>query len=173
MLSGIYAARNLVGGDYDVWSVNTEQEYHEEGAAEDVVAAPSDRLIPMPLSPTDGPIITPEEILDAAFARIDPVALGAAFGSVASLGIFLATTILLVKGGPHVGRNLSLLAHYLQGFRVSVTGSLLGALEVGALGAGLGYVAATLRNQGLAAYAWLLRIPSQPQPSRRGDEVNK
>lgn len=31
MLTGIYAARNILGADYDVWSVNTERSYHENG----------------------------------------------------------------------------------------------------------------------------------------------
>lgn len=30
MLSAMYAARNLVGGDYDLWEVNVERSYHEE-----------------------------------------------------------------------------------------------------------------------------------------------
>lgn len=30
MLSAMYAARNLVGGSYDVWDVNVERSYHEE-----------------------------------------------------------------------------------------------------------------------------------------------
>ena len=30
MLTGLYAARNINGGKFDVWSANTEQEYHEE-----------------------------------------------------------------------------------------------------------------------------------------------
>jgi protoporphyrinogen oxidase len=30
MLSAIYAARNLAGGDHDVWHVNVERSYHEE-----------------------------------------------------------------------------------------------------------------------------------------------
>jgi len=30
ILSGFYAARNIMGGDYDVWSVNEEKEYGEE-----------------------------------------------------------------------------------------------------------------------------------------------
>lgn len=30
MLTGVYAARNVTGERYDVWSVNTEREYHEE-----------------------------------------------------------------------------------------------------------------------------------------------
>jgi protoporphyrinogen oxidase len=31
MVTGVYAARNIMGGDHDVWAVNTEKEYHEEG----------------------------------------------------------------------------------------------------------------------------------------------
>ena len=31
MLTGLYAVRNLLLGDnYDLWSVNAEQDYHEE-----------------------------------------------------------------------------------------------------------------------------------------------
>jgi len=30
MLTGVYAARNVTGETNDVWSVNTEMEYHEE-----------------------------------------------------------------------------------------------------------------------------------------------
>src|SRR5262249_31258957 len=32
MLTAILAARNILGGHYDLWKVNVEQEYHEEGA---------------------------------------------------------------------------------------------------------------------------------------------
>lgn len=35
MLTGVYAARNIAGADYDVWSVNTELEYHEESVTDD------------------------------------------------------------------------------------------------------------------------------------------
>jgi protoporphyrinogen oxidase len=30
LLSGLYAARNLYGSAYDLWNINTEEEYHEE-----------------------------------------------------------------------------------------------------------------------------------------------
>ncbi len=49
MLTGIYAARNLMGGQYDVWSVNTEMEYHEEG--QKVPATEADRLMPLRPAP--------------------------------------------------------------------------------------------------------------------------
>ena len=32
MLTAMLAARNILGGHYDLWQVNVEQEYHEEGA---------------------------------------------------------------------------------------------------------------------------------------------
>ncbi len=148
MLAGIYAARNLAGAEYDVWSVNTETEYHEEGR----VPAAAERLAPVP-----APETAAERVLEAAFARLDPIALGVAFGSVAGLGLFLSTAILLVKGGPMVGRNLSLLAHYLIGFDVSWAGAFVGLLQAALGGFALGGVVAVLRNWGLAAYASLLR----------------
>lgn len=30
MLTGLFAARNVLGGSYDVWSVNTERSYYED-----------------------------------------------------------------------------------------------------------------------------------------------
>jgi protoporphyrinogen oxidase len=34
MLTGIYAARNILGGNYDLWSVNVDAEYYEAGAVQ-------------------------------------------------------------------------------------------------------------------------------------------
>ena len=31
MLTALFAARNILGGNYDLWQVNVDQEYHEEG----------------------------------------------------------------------------------------------------------------------------------------------
>lgn len=45
MLTGIYAARNILGGKFDVWSVNTETEYHEEGSAPES-SMDSSRMVP-------------------------------------------------------------------------------------------------------------------------------
>ena len=35
MLSAMYAARNVLGGEYDVWNVNVERSYHEKMEVED------------------------------------------------------------------------------------------------------------------------------------------
>jgi protoporphyrinogen oxidase len=46
MLTGIYAARNTVGATHNVWTVNTEKDYHEEGQLEKTPYR--ERLVPMP-----------------------------------------------------------------------------------------------------------------------------
>ena len=43
MLTGVYAARNVCGADYDVWDVNVDGEYHEEGSDH---ARRGERLVP-------------------------------------------------------------------------------------------------------------------------------
>ncbi len=35
-MTGLLAARNILGADYDVWSVNVDAEYHESGTAPDL-----------------------------------------------------------------------------------------------------------------------------------------
>jgi protoporphyrinogen oxidase len=122
MLTGIWAARNVAGEKNDVWSVNVEQEYHEE------VSRPADRAVP------SKKVRDLEEVLDEVFARFDPLAMGVAVGSVAALALYVATTSLLIKGGEAVGPNLSLLGQYLFGFSATWRGALIGALEAGILG---------------------------------------
>ena len=156
MLTGVYAARNIAGANYDVWSVNVEQEYHEEGVARELPAG--DRAVPTAVRPE--PAVTPmspDELVEAAFARLDPVALGAALGLVAGVGTFFATASLLLQGGLKVGANLSLLSQYLWGYSVTWPGALRGLVQGGVGGFALGYVAASLRNWGVNAYASLLR----------------
>jgi protoporphyrinogen oxidase len=125
MLTGMYAARNIAGaGRHDLWSVNVEDEYHEEGGA-----AWGDRPVPERLPAADV-----ERLLGEAFARYHPVALGSAVGAVAAAGLFAATALLLVRGGDPLGPNLSLVANYLLGYEVSWPGAALGAAEAAAGG---------------------------------------
>src|SRR5262249_18074258 len=49
MLTGLYAARNLAGEKLDVWSVNTEKEYLEEGGTAGSVSGA--RLVPVAVIP--------------------------------------------------------------------------------------------------------------------------
>ncbi len=171
MLTAVYAARNIVGDKHDVWSVNTEMEYHEEervkrSAAKPVIASPEpttaavsgDRLVPQRL--------TPEELIEAAFAKLDPVALGAAVGTVGGLSLLVATVALLLKGGEVVGPTLALLNNILLGFSVTWQGALLGSLEAGVIGFMVGFLFASLRNGGIDAYAWLLQRRAMAESQR-------
>src|SRR5262249_43890723 len=53
MLTGVFAARNIAGAHYDIWSVNVEKEYHEEG--EEVEVPAGDRMTPRRVAPAAEP----------------------------------------------------------------------------------------------------------------------
>ncbi len=154
MLAGVYAARNLNGAHLDVWSVNTEAAYHEEVSTPSSVA--SERLVPSPLHAPGAAVLSAERVIERAFARLDPVALGAAFAVVAGVGLFLATAVLLLNGATRL-EEVALLGQYFLGFSVTWKGAVIGLLEAAAGGFALGYATARLRNHALAAYATRLR----------------
>lgn len=138
MLAGVLAARNIAGESHDVWAINVEQDYLE--AADDSAEATGRRAPQPALAPSV------EVLLRHAFARYDPLALGVAVGVVAGLGLFLATAILLLRGGEPLGPTLSLLGNYLFGYRVSWPGALIGSVEAGVGGFALGYLIARQIN---------------------------
>jgi hypothetical protein len=165
MLTGVYAARNVIGEHYDVWSVNTELEYQEEGQV--TLGTAGDRLVPIPLPVTETPQApAPDEIIAAAFTDLDPPALGVAIGVVSGMGIFLMTAVLLLKGGPQVGPNLALLCYYLPGFTMTWRGALVGLVDAGIGGFILGSLGAWLRNWGMASYVALVRRRAAAQARR-------
>lgn len=164
MLTGVYAARNITGETNDVWSVNTEMEYHEETHTNGHQTG--DRLIPTRVKPETEPKSSMDDIMEKVFARLDPLALGISVGSVFGIFIFLATSILLLKGGEVVGPRLLLLAQYFYGFEVSWTGALIGLLDAGFLGFLLGSSFAFLRNWGLSAYALIVHRRAQTERRR-------
>lgn len=85
-------------------------------------------------------------------ARLVPRALGVALGAVVGLLIFVATAVLLVRGGDTVGPHLELLAWLLPGYRVTMVGALLGAALGFVYGYVAGYMFAALRNLAVAIY---------------------
>jgi len=140
MLTGILAARNIAGGDHDLWEASADTSYLEDMASP--ADALEDRVAPQPV---EQPGFADE--LASIFAHYDPVALGAAVGLVSGAAVFLATTLLLLRGGEPMGPNLSLLGHYLLGFEVSWFGAFLGLIEAGGAGFLFGFVLATIINR--------------------------
>lgn len=140
MLTGMLAVRNVMLGEQnDLWSVNTDQEYHEEVRADSVVDAQD-----------------VAEALQAAltrvFLKLDRVAFGLSLGLACGVLLSLATLWLVLKGGDVVGPNLQLLAHYFPGYHVSVAGSFVGFLYGVTLGFLVGWAFAFLRNTALFLY---------------------
>lgn len=157
MLTGVYAAGNILGDKRDVWSVNTEKEYHEEDKAPQPNAG--DRLVPTRVSVSVDEAIEEAEdaVIEVEFAKIDPLALGIAVGVMSGFGIFMASVVLLLRGGPAPGPTLSLLGHYLFGFEVTWGGAVIGLFEGVLLGFAVGALAAGLRNWTLTGYAKFVR----------------
>jgi hypothetical protein len=80
-----------------------------------------------------------------------------ALGAVCGFWLWLATVILLIRGGPHMGRNLSLLSQYFIGFRVSPGGSVAAFLYGFLIAFLAGYGFARLRNFMLQSYLLYVR----------------
>ncbi len=167
MVTAVYAARNVAAGraDYDVWGVNVEDEYHEE--VRETAAAGGERLVP-----GRAEVQSLDDMIRDAFSRYDPVALGGAVGVVLSVGLFLATSVLLLRGGSLVGENLSVLSNYFLGYSVSWIGAVVGGLEAGLGGFAFGWVLARLINGVIAAEerSLLLRVEERALDYFEGGE---
>jgi hypothetical protein len=149
MLTAIYAAKNIrgeldaAGRPHDIWAVNTEQEYHEQGDGdtEEVQTSAGPSRFPG-MDPNDPRVIAIEQTL----YRFDTVALGLACGVALGLSLFLATAILLLRGGQDVGVNLALLGNYFVGYKVSWPGAFIGLIEGSIGGYLVGWMIAVLCN---------------------------
>ena len=80
-------------------------------------------------------------------ARIHEQGWGIAVGLALAVGLFAATNILILRGGPVIGPHLSLLGWYFPGYSVTVGGSLIGAVYAFVAGYGLGLAIATVYNR--------------------------
>lgn len=72
--------------------------------------------------------------LQDVLLRINARAWGISFGLLFGLGLFVATNVLVLKGGEVVGPHLSLLGVFLPGYSVSFAGSLIGFVYMFVIG---------------------------------------
>lgn len=122
MLTGMMAARNLALGETnDLWSVNDENEYHES-------------------------VEVLKEAVEKALLKLDRLAFGISVGTVSGLFLFLATLILVLKGGAVVGPTMQLLSEFFPGYTVTLQGSLVGLVYGLAAGFVGGWSFAFARN---------------------------
>ena len=135
MVTGMLAVRNLLDGETnDLWSVNTDQEYHEEIREPEL-----------------------EAVLSQVFAKLDRRALGTAVGAVSGVMLALLTALLVGLGDSPAADFVGLLGQYFPGYTVSGPGILLGLLY--GLGAGFaaGWTFALARNTAAFLYERLIR----------------
>ncbi len=90
---------------------------------------------------------TNDVILERKILRLNARALGIAMGLLLGLGLFLATNMLVVRGGPNMGQHLGLLGIYLPGYQVSFVGSLIGFVYMFVIGYGLGRLVGMVYNR--------------------------
>ena len=89
--------------------------------------------------------------LQDAMLRLNGRAWGIAIGLLFGVGLFAATNILVIKGGPQVGPHLALLSAYLPGYRVSFAGSLIGFVYLFVIGYGVGRLIGMAYNRLIGA----------------------
>ena len=92
-----------------------------------------------------------EEKLFSGVLLLNAKIVGLALGVILSLGIFVATNWLVIKGGDRVGPHLILLSQYFIGYRVTFFGSLIGAAYGFALGTICGSLMGWIYNR-IAAF---------------------
>lgn len=78
--------------------------------------------------------------------RLNARAWGIAVGLFLGLGIFLATLLLVVKGGRTVGPHLALLGQFLPGYTVTWGGAFIGFIYLFVIGYGVGRVIGAVYN---------------------------
>jgi hypothetical protein len=88
-----------------------------------------------------------DQQLERALLRLNARAWGIAAGLLFGFSLFLATNILVVKGGPNVGQHLSLLRAFFPGYSVSFFGSIVGFVYAFVVGYAVGRLIGAVYNR--------------------------
>lgn len=92
-----------------------------------------------------------ETALQDAMLQLNGRAWGIAIGLLFGMGLFVATNVLVLKGGPRVGPHLSLLGVYLPGYSVTFLGSVIGFVYLFVIGYGVGRLLGMAYNRMIGA----------------------
>jgi len=93
--------------------------------------------------------LTPEEqqALSKTILEVNEQGWGIALGLMLGVGLLVATNVLVLKGGEHVGWHLRLLRVYFPGYSVTFFGSLIGFIYAFVVGYGIGRTVVTIYNR--------------------------
>ena len=90
---------------------------------------------------------TRDNAVQQTLLQLNARAWGISFGLLLGGGLFLATIVLLLKGGPMVGQHLKLLAAFFPGYSVSWLGAFIGFVYGFVLGYALGRIIGEVYNR--------------------------
>jgi hypothetical protein len=88
-----------------------------------------------------------DETLKNALLRLNARAWGIGMGLLLGVLLFLATNVLVIRGGENVGQHLGLLSIYLPGYSVSFIGSVIGFVYAFVGGYALGRIIGGVYNR--------------------------
>lgn len=87
-----------------------------------------------------------ESELQQQILRLNARAWGVAFGLLLGGGLFIATVVLVLKGGPNAGQHLSLLRVFFPGYSVSIVGAIIGFIYAFVVGYAFGRLVGSAYN---------------------------
>jgi hypothetical protein len=88
-----------------------------------------------------------QRVLTNTMLEINEKGWGIALGLTLGLGLFIATNMLVLKGGSDVGSHLRLLRVYFPGYQVTFLGSLIGFVYAFVLGYATGRAIILIYNR--------------------------
>lgn len=88
-----------------------------------------------------------EQLIEQTVLRMSSRATGIGVGLLCGLGLFLATLILALRGGPWTGEHLALLAQFFPGYSVSPLGAFIGFAYAFVAGGLSGYLLSAVYNR--------------------------
>ena len=85
--------------------------------------------------------------VQASLLRLNAQAWGISVGLLLGGGLFLATMLLVIRGGPNLGQHLSLLRVFFPGYSVTWPGAFIGFIYAFVVGYGLGRIIGSVYNR--------------------------
>lgn len=87
------------------------------------------------------------QTVQATLMRLNARAWGISIGLLLGGGLFLATIVLVIRGGPMVGQHLQLISVFFPGYQVTWLGAFIGFVYAFVLGYALGRVIGSVYNR--------------------------
>lgn len=94
----------------------------------------------------EGRLLETQDDVKTTLLRLNARAWGIAVGLLFGLGLFLATIVLVMRGGTEVGPHLSLVGVFLPGYRVTVGGAFIGFAYLFVIGYAIGRLIGSVYN---------------------------